>query len=91
MWNKITNLIGQYLGSVLNMINFQGSAYVNLWSLSLLILSIWVCVATKSIPVSVSMIFSSIIVAYGAHKVSSNLNGKGKNNNDNSDDNDNSN
>ena len=80
MWNKITNLIGQYLGSFLNVINFQGSAYVNLWSLCLLILSIWVCIKTKSIPVSVSMIFSSIIVAYGAHKVSSNLSGKGKDN-----------
>jgi hypothetical protein len=83
MWNKITNLIGQYLGSVLNVINFQGSAYVNLWSLSLLILSVWVCVKTRSIPVSVSMIFSSIIVAYGAHKVSSNLSGKGKQGDDN--------
>ena len=89
MWNKITNLIGQYLGSLLNIINFQGSAYVNLWSICLLILSIWVCWITRSIPVSVSMIFSSIIVAYGAHKVSSNImNGKDKNNDN--DDNDSS-
>jgi hypothetical protein len=84
MWNRITRLIGQYLGSVLNIIDFKGSAYLNMWSLSLLLISIWVCYATKSVPTSVAMIFSSIVLAYGAHKATENLSGKGKNDNDDS-------
>lgn len=80
MWNKLTSLINQYLIALLNIINFQGATYVNLWSLSLLMLSIYVCVKTKEIPAPVAMIFSSIIIAYGAHKATQNLSGKGQDN-----------
>ncbi len=85
MWNKITNFINQYLSSFLNIINFEGYMYLNLWSFSLLILSIFVCVKTRSIPVSVSMIFSSIIVAYGANSVSKHISGHCNCNKDNLD------
>jgi hypothetical protein len=80
MLDKITGTLNKILSSCLSVINFKGSAYINLWSLSLLVLSLWVCIKTRSIPVSVSMIFSSIIIAYGAHKVSKNLGSKGQEN-----------
>jgi len=61
--------IAAFFVRLLEIIDFPGYTYLNLWSLSLLIVSIWVCIETRSVPGSVAAIFASIVTAYAASSV----------------------
>lgn len=76
MFNKILS----FLNEILTIIDFPGSSYLNLWSLVLLIISAWVCIQTRSVPMPVATIFASIVTAYSANSISQNIfvAGKGK-------------
>jgi hypothetical protein len=61
--------ISSFLTNLLEIIDFPGYTYLNLWSLSLLIVCLWVCIETKAIPNAVAAIFSSIVLAYSANSI----------------------
>jgi len=61
--------IAAFLTNLLDIIDFPGYTFLNLWSLSLLVVCIWVCIMTKSIPNAVAAIFSSIVIAYSANSL----------------------
>lgn len=62
--------IALFLTNLLDIIDFPGYTFLNLWSLSLLIVCIWVCVETRSVPNAVAAIFASIVTAYAASSIS---------------------
>jgi hypothetical protein len=74
MFDKILS----FLNKILTIIDFPGSSYLNLWSLILLIISAWVCIKTRTIPMPVATIFASIVTAYSANSISQNIFGIGK-------------
>jgi hypothetical protein len=61
--------ITAFLINLLEIIDFPGYTYLNLWSLSLLVVCLWVCIETKSIPNAVAAIFASIVTAYAASSI----------------------
>jgi len=61
--------IAIFLTNLLDIIDFPGYTFLNLWSLSLLVVCLWVCIETKTIPNAVAAIFSSIVLAYSASSI----------------------